>query len=77
MSISVGGLGAEGQFPTYDPYRPRSPRIRIYQLQCRCCGYDSRDEVAGPPVCPKCGSHAWERILIGGIILPNAERYPN
>jgi len=77
MSISMGLMGAEGQFVRYEPYPAGSRRLRIYQLQCRSCGYESPDAVVPPESCPKCGARSWERIVMPGMIFRNAERYPD
>jgi hypothetical protein len=76
MSISMERFGAEGQFTTYDAYRQETPPLKIYQLQCRRCAYESTDSVVGPRVCPKCGGEAWERLAASGIMLRNADRHP-
>jgi hypothetical protein len=75
MSISMGMLGAEGQYATYDAHPSTARRLNIYQLQCRGCGYESGDAVAAPRICPKCRSASWERFILPGVIVRNAERY--
>jgi hypothetical protein len=76
MSISMERFGADGLFATYDAYPPQAAPVKLYQLQCRTCAYESADAVIGPPVCPKCGGHAWERFIRAGVVLRNADRYP-
>jgi hypothetical protein len=76
MSISMERFGAEGQFLTYDAYRQKTPPLKMYHLQCRTCAYESADSVVGPRVCPKCGGEAWERFILSGAALRNADRYP-
>jgi len=75
MSISMERFGAQGQYVTYDPFARAVSRIAIFQLQCRCCGYEPEDSVVPPKVCPKCGAESFERFARPGSILENANRY--
>jgi hypothetical protein len=75
MSISMEFFASEGHFATYDPFEGSRSRVGIFQLQCRCCGYEPEDAVVPPRVCPKCHSEAWERFAKPGSILENATRY--
>jgi len=75
MSISMEFFASEGHFATYDPFEGSRSRVGIFQLQCRCCGYEPEDAVVPPRVCPKCHSEAWERFAKPGSILENANRY--
>ena len=54
MSISMERFESKGQFVTYDPFARNISRVAIFQLQCRCCGYEPEDAVSAPKVCPKC-----------------------
>ncbi len=75
MSISMERFGSQGQFVTYDPFAHAISRVAIFQLQCRCCGYEPTDSVVAPKHCPKCGSESFERFARPGSILENANRY--
>jgi predicted Zn-ribbon and HTH transcriptional regulator len=75
MSIAMEKFASEGHFATYDPFRHETKRIAVFQLQCRCCGYEPDAYVSAPRVCPKCRAEAWERFARPGSILENAERY--
>jgi rubrerythrin len=75
MSIGMQRFASEGRFATYDPFARETDRVGIFQLQCRCCGYEPEDVVVPPRVCPKCHGEAWERFARPGSILTNANRY--
>ena len=75
MSISMERFEARGQFATYDPFGRSERRITVFQLQCRCCGYEPDDTVVAPRVCPKCHGETFERFARPGSILQNADRY--
>jgi len=75
MSIGMQRFASEGHFATYDPFARPVERAEIFQLQCRCCGFEPEDVVVPPPVCPKCHGEAWERFARPGSILSNANRY--
>ena len=75
MSISMERFESKGQFVTYDPFARNISRVAIFQLQCRCCGYEPEDAVTAPRLCPKCHGEAWERFAKPGSILDNANRY--
>ena len=75
MSISMERFASEGRFATYDAFRSVPKRVDVFQLQCRCCGFEPQDVVVAPKVCPKCHGEAWERFAKPGSILTNADRY--
>jgi hypothetical protein len=75
MSIGMQRFASEGHFATYDPFARPVERAAIFQLQCRCCGFEPEDVVVPPRVCPKCHGEAWERFARPGSILSNANRY--
>ena len=75
MSIAMEKFASEGHFATYDPFRREHQRVAVFQMQCRCCGYEPDAFVTAPRVCPKCRGEAWERFARPGSILENAERY--
>ncbi len=74
MSINMERFGSEAQFPAYDAYRHLAGRAPIFQLQCRSCGYEPEGVLVPPKLCPKCHGESWERFVIPGSILTNAER---
>jgi hypothetical protein len=75
MSISMERFESAGQFLTYDPFAQAVSRVAIFQLQCRCCGYEPEDSVVAPKLCPKCHGETFERFARPGSILDNANRY--
>ena len=75
MSISMERFESSGQFVTYDPFAKAISRVAIFQLQCRCCGYEPEDSVVAPKLCPKCHGETFERFARPGSILDNANRY--
>ena len=75
MSISMERFEAAGQFATYDPFAGDVRRVAVFQLQCRCCGYEAENAVVPPKVCPKCHGESFERFARPGSILANAERH--
>jgi len=75
MSISTDRFESGGHFATYDPFASAPSRVTVFQMQCRCCGYEPEDTVVAPRICPKCHSQSWERFARPGSILENAERY--
>ena len=75
MTIGNDRFGAIGQFPSFDPYQQAANRVRVFQLYCRHCGYECSDAASNPEICPKCFSAAWERFVLPGSILTNADRY--
>ncbi len=75
MSIGMEQFGSHGRFLTYDPYQAAPQRVKVFQLQCRQCGFEPDDPVTTPKLCPKCHSQSWERFTRPGSILNNAERY--
>lgn len=75
MSISMERFASEGHFATYDPCHNVPSRVAVFQMQCRCCGFEPDDFVVAPRVCPKCHSESWERYAKPGSILENANRY--
>jgi rubrerythrin len=75
MSISMERFASDGHYATYDPFRTTPPRVEVFQLQCRSCGFEPSDSVVAPKVCPKCHGESWERFAKPGSILTNADRY--
>ena len=76
MSIAMEKFASEGHFATYDPFKFEHRRVAIFQLQCRCCGFEPETAVVTPPrYCPKCRGESWERFARPGSILENAQRY--
>jgi hypothetical protein len=75
MSIAMERFASEGRYPTYNPFQHETQRIAVFQLQCRCCGYEPDAYVTPPRFCPKCRGETWERFARPGSILENAERY--
>lgn len=75
MSIAMERFGTKGHFATYDPFARNISRVAVFQLQCRCCGYEPEDSVVPPKVCPKCHGESFERFARPGSILENADRY--
>ena len=75
MSISMDRFASEGRFATYNPFEAATPRVTVFQLQCRCCGFEPEGAVTPPRLCPKCHANAWERFARPGSILDNANRY--
>jgi Zn finger protein HypA/HybF involved in hydrogenase expression len=74
MSISMEPFASEGHFATYDPYQAGEQKVAMFQLQCRCCGFEPENAVSAPKHCPKCHSNSWERYARPGSILDNARR---
>lgn len=75
MSISIERFASDRGYQTYDPYAVVPDRVEVFQVQCRCCGYEPENAVVPPKICPKCHSQSWERFARPGSILKNAERY--
>jgi hypothetical protein len=75
MSIGMERFASQGHFATYDPFKNTMSRVAVFQLQCRCCGFEPDDTVVAPKVCPKCHGESWERFARPGSILENANRY--
>jgi hypothetical protein len=76
MSISMDRFASQGRFATYNPFQSVSTRVTVFQLQCRCCGFEPESSVTPPRLCPKChATNAWERYARPGSILENANRY--
>ena len=72
MSISSFPLGAEGQYPTFDPHRRPDGVGRLRTLiQCHCsqCGYDPPDVFDPPAACPKCHGSSFVRSPVPGSLL--------
>ncbi len=75
MSISMDRFAAEGQFASYHPLYSGTTRVTVFQVQCRCCGFEPEGVVTPPRLCPKCHGESWERFARPGSILENANRY--
>lgn len=74
MSISMERFGSEGHFATYDPFAAATSQVKVFQIQCRSCGFEPEDAVVAPKICPKCHGESWERFARPGSILENASR---
>jgi hypothetical protein len=73
MSISMPSFGAEGLFPTVDPYRRQTPPPQIFTLACQRCGHDV------PPCdstnrCPKCGGELRRAAVPGALLAVQSRR---
>lgn len=75
MSISMDRFESEGHFQTYNPFGAAQQRVMVFQVQCRCCGFEPESVVTPPRICPKCHGETWERFARPGSILENADRY--
>ena len=75
MSISMDRFASEGQFVSYNPFQSATNRVMVFQVQCRCCGFEPEGVVTPPRLCPKCHGESWERFAKPGSILENANRY--
>ena len=75
MSISMDRFASEGQFATYNPVLASLARVTVFQVQCRCCGFEAEGVVTPPRLCPKCHGETWERFARPGSILENSNRY--
>lgn len=75
MSISMERFESRGLYATFDPFNRERIRVTVFQLQCRCCGYEPEDAVVAPKICPKCHGESFERFARPGSILDNANRY--
>ena len=75
MSISMDRFASEGQFASYNPFQAAMTRVTVFQVQCRCCGFEPDGVVTPPRLCPKCHGESWERFARPGSILENANRY--
>ena len=75
MSISMDRFASEGLFASYNPLHAGMTRVTVFQVQCRCCGFEPEGVVTPPRLCPKCHGESWERFARPGSILENANRY--
>jgi hypothetical protein len=75
MAIQMERFGSDGHFARYEPFPPIQAQATVFQLQCRCCGFEPEAVVTPPRLCPKCHGESWERFARPGSILVNAERY--
>lgn len=75
MSIGMERFASQGKYPTYDMFAAAPKMVRVFQIQCRSCGYEPEDVVVAPRLCPKCHAQSWERYAKPGSILENADRY--
>jgi hypothetical protein len=76
MSISMEKFSSEGKFASFDPFAGTLPRVNVFRVECRCCGFEPEDTTVPPRICPKCHGQSWHRFAKPGGILDNAERYP-
>ena len=74
MPISMESFASEGAFATYDPWHTQEVRVGIFRLECRGGGHEMDDPSQLAGACPKCGGHHFERIVIPGSVLANAQR---
>ncbi|HEX8914897.1 MAG TPA: hypothetical protein VF796_21270 [Humisphaera sp.] len=74
MSIAMESFSSKGLFPTFHPMAAQQPRVAMYLVQCRSCGFEPEMEAA-PRICPKCAGRSWERVTRPGSLLADAERF--
>lgn len=74
MSIAMERFAATGLFPTLQPVS-MMPRVAMYVVQCRSCGFEPEGTDRNPKVCPKCSGRSWERVTRPGSLLADAERF--
>jgi len=67
-------FATEGRFLRYDSYSTDLPRVAVFTLACRSCGFEPDDAVTAPRACPKCHGKAFERYTRPGSLLENAHR---
>jgi rubrerythrin len=75
MSIAMDRFASKGLFPTFNPVVAQQPRVSMYYVQCRSCGFEPEAAERAPRMCPKCGSRSWERFTRPGSLLADAQRF--
>lgn len=75
MSIAMEQFASKGLFPTYEPFAAQQPRVAMYLVSCRCCGFEPEAAEKAPRICPKCSGRSWERVTRPGSLLADAERF--
>jgi len=75
MSIAMDRFASQGLFPTLSPVYVAEPRVSMFYVQCRSCGFEPDVHGSTPKTCPKCGSTGWERFNRPGSLLANADRF--
>jgi hypothetical protein len=75
MSIAMERFASKGLFPRFQPLAPQHPRVAMFYVQCRSCGFEPEVSDRAPRMCPKCGARSWERFTRPGSLLADAERF--
>jgi rubrerythrin len=75
MSIAMERFASNGLFPTFHPVVAAQPRVDMYYVQCRSCGFEPEATDRAPRTCPKCSGRSWERFTRPGSLLADAERF--
>ena len=76
MSIAMDRFASSGLFPTFQPLAAQQPRVEMYYVQCRNCGFEPEaTNGRAPRMCPKCSGQSWERFTRPGSLLADAERF--
>ena len=75
MSIAMERFASKNLFPTFSPVVPQQPRVSMYYVQCRNCGFEPEATGSNPRICPKCSGTSWERFARPGSLLADAERF--
>jgi hypothetical protein len=77
MSISMEHFGLQDR--TIEPIASAGLRGAQfpYRVQCRSCGFEPLDAIASPWRCPKCAASAYEKYIIPGSLLIDADHRAN
>ena len=75
MSIAMESFASNGLFPTFQPMSAHQPRVNMYLVSCRSCGFEPEVSDRAPRMCPKCGSQSWEQSTRPGSLLADAQRF--
>jgi hypothetical protein len=75
MSIAMDRFASKGLFPTFQPLSGNQPRVSMFYIQCRSCGFEPEGSGRSPRICPKCGATGWERFTRPGSLLADAQRF--
>jgi hypothetical protein len=55
-----------------------APEAQRFFIECRICGFEPAQQESLPGhACPKCFSHAWQRVIRPGTILSRDVRVPS